>query len=243
MSANDITDYLCNQIEFIGDKYKEIYESNIKEKNINGKVLAVCNLNELKSEIQMTFGDWELFKNWVLSQRLLLSSQSHIKKTEDKQIRKVDAVDNANRLIKIDESKINKTQENANLDRAEQIKKSEENKAPKEALVLPIPPTLVKPTRKVEFVVTPVNEPSMNISKAPTEALKKNGINDLKGSPTTLPKRDTFASLSSSNGSDYNLDSSAQLLTYDNDKSTSPSRELTSKKKDYLINLVNFVFF
>jgi hypothetical protein len=222
MNASDISDYVCNQIDFIDDKYKEIYDSNIKEKNINGRVLAVCNLNDLKNEIQMTFGDWELFKNWVLSQRFLLS-----KKVEEKTIKKVDSVDNSNRNENgFKNTSLNVTKEQENV--ADQtVKPKEEKKTPQEASVVPNPPIPVKPTRKVEFIVTPVNESSKNMSKTSTEAHKKNGMNDLKESPTTLPKRDTFVSLSSSNGSDYNLDSSAHLIASDNEKSASPSRKFT----------------
>lgn len=33
--------------------------------NINGRVLAQCNIDELKKEMSMNFGDWHLFRSTV----------------------------------------------------------------------------------------------------------------------------------------------------------------------------------
>lgn len=33
--------------------------------NINGRVLSQCNLDELKREMEMNFGDWQLFRGTV----------------------------------------------------------------------------------------------------------------------------------------------------------------------------------
>lgn len=33
--------------------------------NINGRVLAQCNIDELKKEMNMNFGDWHLFRSTV----------------------------------------------------------------------------------------------------------------------------------------------------------------------------------
>lgn len=33
--------------------------------NINGRVLTHCNLDELKKEMEMNFGDWQLFRGMV----------------------------------------------------------------------------------------------------------------------------------------------------------------------------------
>lgn len=33
--------------------------------NINGRVLTQCSLDELKKEMQMNFGDWQLFRGMV----------------------------------------------------------------------------------------------------------------------------------------------------------------------------------
>uniref|UniRef100_A0A8C8E078 Kinase D-interacting substrate 220a n=1 Tax=Oryzias sinensis TaxID=183150 RepID=A0A8C8E078_9TELE len=37
--------------------------------NINGRVLLHCNLDELKKEMEMNFGDWQLFRGMVMEQR------------------------------------------------------------------------------------------------------------------------------------------------------------------------------
>uniref|UniRef100_A0A8C2BPG5 Kinase D-interacting substrate 220a n=1 Tax=Cyprinus carpio TaxID=7962 RepID=A0A8C2BPG5_CYPCA len=37
--------------------------------NVNGRVLSQCNLDELKKEMDMNFGDWHLFRSMVLEQR------------------------------------------------------------------------------------------------------------------------------------------------------------------------------
>uniref|UniRef100_A0A3Q2PG15 Kinase D interacting substrate 220 n=1 Tax=Fundulus heteroclitus TaxID=8078 RepID=A0A3Q2PG15_FUNHE len=37
--------------------------------NINGRVLTHCNLDELKREMEMNFGDWQLFRGMVMEQR------------------------------------------------------------------------------------------------------------------------------------------------------------------------------
>jgi len=66
---------MSGHIDFINDDYKQIYKSNLVENNINGKVLACCDIDELKSELQMTFGDWQVFKAWILQQRKLTSEK------------------------------------------------------------------------------------------------------------------------------------------------------------------------
>lgn len=33
--------------------------------NVNGRVLSQCNLDDLKKEMEMNFGDWQLFRNMV----------------------------------------------------------------------------------------------------------------------------------------------------------------------------------
>lgn len=45
--------------------------------NVNGRVLSQCNLDDLKKEMEMNFGDWQLFRNTV---RLFSDSyfESHI---------------------------------------------------------------------------------------------------------------------------------------------------------------------
>uniref|UniRef100_A0A4W3HQ45 Kinase D-interacting substrate 220b n=1 Tax=Callorhinchus milii TaxID=7868 RepID=A0A4W3HQ45_CALMI len=47
------------------------YVATIKKANINGRVLNQCNLDELKKELNMNFGDWQLFRNMVFELRHL----------------------------------------------------------------------------------------------------------------------------------------------------------------------------
>uniref|UniRef100_A0A8C0QSG5 Kinase D-interacting substrate of 220 kDa n=1 Tax=Chelonoidis abingdonii TaxID=106734 RepID=A0A8C0QSG5_CHEAB len=45
------------------------YSATIRKANINGRVLAQCNIDELKREMNMNFGDWHLFRSAVLEMR------------------------------------------------------------------------------------------------------------------------------------------------------------------------------
>lgn len=45
------------------------YQSVVTSNNINGKVLVTCDMNELAQVMNMTFGDWQLFRAWVLTAR------------------------------------------------------------------------------------------------------------------------------------------------------------------------------
>jgi ankyrin repeat-rich membrane spanning protein len=69
MSVDDVCTALSNDIYGIREDFMDVYKSIFKEKNINGQVLSICDLDELKDEARMTFGDWQLFRNWVLSKR------------------------------------------------------------------------------------------------------------------------------------------------------------------------------
>ncbi|XP_051502627.1 kinase D-interacting substrate of 220 kDa B-like isoform X2 [Myxocyprinus asiaticus] len=53
------------------------YISTIRKANVNGRVLSQCNIDELKKEINMNFGDWHLFKAMVLEQRHMESQLLH----------------------------------------------------------------------------------------------------------------------------------------------------------------------
>ena len=68
MTVADVIEAMESNIDFINEDFKQIYAANLKENNINGKVLVCCDLNELKSELRMTFGDWQVFKDWILKQ-------------------------------------------------------------------------------------------------------------------------------------------------------------------------------
>jgi ankyrin repeat-rich membrane spanning protein len=69
MTVDEICDSLNTSIQYMSNEFKDVYNKNLKKKNINGQVLMYCDINELKSEMEMTFGDWQLFKSWILKQR------------------------------------------------------------------------------------------------------------------------------------------------------------------------------
>uniref|UniRef100_A0A674D940 Kinase D-interacting substrate 220b n=1 Tax=Salmo trutta TaxID=8032 RepID=A0A674D940_SALTR len=45
--------------------------------NVNGRVLTQCNIDELKNEMKMNFGDWQLFRGTVLEMRHVESQVLH----------------------------------------------------------------------------------------------------------------------------------------------------------------------
>ncbi|XP_062894098.1 kinase D-interacting substrate of 220 kDa B isoform X1 [Mobula hypostoma] len=67
-------DAICEklrQLEGIDQAMLLQYICTIKKANINGRVLVQCNLDELKKELSMNFGDWQLFRNMVFEMRHL----------------------------------------------------------------------------------------------------------------------------------------------------------------------------
>ncbi|XP_070697967.1 kinase D-interacting substrate of 220 kDa B [Pempheris klunzingeri] len=67
------TDAVCErlkQTDGLDPSMLPQYTSTIKKANINGRVLTQCNLDELKKEMEMNFGDWQLFRGMVMEQRL-----------------------------------------------------------------------------------------------------------------------------------------------------------------------------
>uniref|UniRef100_A0A672LST3 Kinase D interacting substrate 220 n=1 Tax=Sinocyclocheilus grahami TaxID=75366 RepID=A0A672LST3_SINGR len=56
------------QIQGLDSSMLEQYISTIKKANMNGRVLSQCNLDELKKEMNMNFGDWHLFRSMVRHQ-------------------------------------------------------------------------------------------------------------------------------------------------------------------------------
>ncbi|XP_021057683.1 kinase D-interacting substrate of 220 kDa isoform X12 [Mus pahari] len=65
-------DVVCEklrQIEGLDQGMLPQYCTTIKKANINGRVLAQCNIDELKKEMAMNFGDWHLFRSMVLEMR------------------------------------------------------------------------------------------------------------------------------------------------------------------------------
>ncbi|XP_045404955.1 kinase D-interacting substrate of 220 kDa isoform X7 [Lemur catta] len=57
------------QIEGLDQSMLPQYCATIKKANINGRVLAQCNIDELKKEMNMNFGDWHLFRSTILEMR------------------------------------------------------------------------------------------------------------------------------------------------------------------------------
>lgn len=57
------------QIEGLEQSMLPQYCATIRKANINGRVLAQCNIDELKKEMNMNFGDWHLFRSTVLEMR------------------------------------------------------------------------------------------------------------------------------------------------------------------------------
>uniref|UniRef100_A0A673V6F2 Kinase D interacting substrate 220 n=1 Tax=Suricata suricatta TaxID=37032 RepID=A0A673V6F2_SURSU len=72
-SLNSMTvDAVCErlkQIEGLDQSVLPQYCATIRKANINGRVLAQCNIDELKKEMNMNFGDWHLFRSTVLEMR------------------------------------------------------------------------------------------------------------------------------------------------------------------------------
>ncbi|XP_057716399.1 kinase D-interacting substrate of 220 kDa B isoform X4 [Corythoichthys intestinalis] len=68
MSTDAVCEFL-KQIDGMDASMLRQYTSTVKKANINGRVLAQCNLDELKNEMEMNFGDWQLFRGMVMEQR------------------------------------------------------------------------------------------------------------------------------------------------------------------------------
>ncbi|KAF7650474.1 hypothetical protein LDENG_00125780 [Lucifuga dentata] len=70
------TDAVCElvrQIEGIDQSMLVQYNATIRKANVNGRVLSQCNIDELKKEMNMNFGDWQLFRATILDMRQLES--------------------------------------------------------------------------------------------------------------------------------------------------------------------------
>lgn len=76
MSVDDVAEFIASSHNELSSAHKQAYATTIKEKNICGKVLALCELEDLKAELGMTFGDWLLFKSWLAKKRNRLEKQS-----------------------------------------------------------------------------------------------------------------------------------------------------------------------
>ncbi|XP_062858384.1 kinase D-interacting substrate of 220 kDa B isoform X3 [Trichomycterus rosablanca] len=74
------TDMVCERlkaIEGIDRAMLAQYTATIKQANVNGRVLSQCNLDELKKEMSMNFGDWQLFRGTVMDMCQLESQILH----------------------------------------------------------------------------------------------------------------------------------------------------------------------
>ncbi|XP_051000000.1 kinase D-interacting substrate of 220 kDa isoform X2 [Acomys russatus] len=69
----DIVAEKLRQIEGLDQTMLSQYCTTIKKANINGRVLSQCNVDELKKEMNMNFGDWHLFRSMVLEMRSMES--------------------------------------------------------------------------------------------------------------------------------------------------------------------------
>uniref|UniRef100_A0A8D0D320 Kinase D-interacting substrate 220b n=1 Tax=Sander lucioperca TaxID=283035 RepID=A0A8D0D320_SANLU len=66
------TETVCErvrQIDGIDQSMMGHYSATIRKANVNGRVLSQCNIDELKKEMSMNFGDWQLFRATVLDLR------------------------------------------------------------------------------------------------------------------------------------------------------------------------------
>ncbi|KAJ8274986.1 hypothetical protein COCON_G00096110 [Conger conger] len=74
------TDAVCDrvkQIDGIDQSMLTQYTATIKKANVNGRVLSQCNLDELKKEMSMNFGDWQLFRGAVMELRHVEAQVMH----------------------------------------------------------------------------------------------------------------------------------------------------------------------
>lgn len=68
LNVEDLCDSLTRIVSLNEARIPE-YQQNIRKNNINGKVLAHCAMEDLKKELHMSFGDWELFKMVIVCLR------------------------------------------------------------------------------------------------------------------------------------------------------------------------------
>nr|XP_014267087.1 kinase D-interacting substrate of 220 kDa B isoform X4 [Maylandia zebra] len=74
------TEAVCERVrhmEGIDQSMIGQYTATIRKANVNGRVLSQCNIDELKKEMNMNFGDWQLFRATVLDMRHIESQVLH----------------------------------------------------------------------------------------------------------------------------------------------------------------------
>lgn len=239
MNVSDLCDAIDqNAIESLSDEYKQIYKTSIRENNINGKVLSMCCLDELKLELKMTFGDWQLFKNWILMKRkeqIEMRSNSQLLNAQ-KYNKKLDASAGSSNMTPVTV----KTEET----------KSDIVISPSPNLTKPISPSFtVTPAqqpatshRKVEFHVTPVIEitdestpttnltllsPSSNKTEPkPALVIKQNKDSNKENIFDSLLSADTLASRERNLSESKSINSNASTVSLASEHdSTKPSKE------------------
>lgn len=68
MNVDDIC-VLLSAISDLPPSNCATYQTQVRRQNINGQVLSVCDLTKLRSELQMNFGDWQLFNTLIMHLR------------------------------------------------------------------------------------------------------------------------------------------------------------------------------
>ncbi|KAK6976674.1 kinase D-interacting substrate of 220 kDa, partial [Biomphalaria glabrata] len=71
-SVDDVCDLLSHLKGLSPDHLSE-YQASIRDNNISGLVLAMCDLSELQPVIKMRFGDWQLFRSAI---QILVSAET-----------------------------------------------------------------------------------------------------------------------------------------------------------------------
>ncbi|KAJ8398213.1 hypothetical protein AAFF_G00430570 [Aldrovandia affinis] len=74
------TDSVCErlqQMKGLDQSMLEQYSSTVRKANVNGRVLSQCDLLELKKEMNMNFGDWQLFRGMVVELRHMETQAVH----------------------------------------------------------------------------------------------------------------------------------------------------------------------
>ncbi|VDM34502.1 unnamed protein product [Hydatigera taeniaeformis] len=64
MNVDDIC-LLLSAISDLPSSNCSSYQTQVRRQNINGQVLSVCDLAKLRTELQMSFGDWQLFNTFI----------------------------------------------------------------------------------------------------------------------------------------------------------------------------------
>ncbi|KAJ3606221.1 hypothetical protein NHX12_025741 [Muraenolepis orangiensis] len=70
------TEAVCERVrlvEGIDHSMLAQYAATIRKANVNGRVLTQCNIDELKKEMNMNFGDWQLFRATIVDMRIVES--------------------------------------------------------------------------------------------------------------------------------------------------------------------------